>query len=185
MINDTPCLWALSSEQMKTYHDYKWGKPEHNDRELFAMLILEGAQAGLSWATILKKEDNYRSAFDGFDPEKIAEYDDVRINELMNDPGIIRNRLKINSAVTNARAFLKIRAEFGSFDSYIWHFTEGQVIDHHLTVQSDMPVSNKLSDRISKDLRKRGFKFVGTTIIYSYMQAIGMINDHLETCPYR
>lgn len=185
MEQDTPCLWALSSEKMKAYHDHKWGKPEHSDRELFAMLTLEGAQAGLSWATILDREENYRRAFDGFDPAVIAEYDEEKIEQLLLDPGIIRNRLKIRSVVTNARAFLRIREEFGSFDQYIWHFTEGRVIDHHLNAQSEMPVNDALSDQISRDLKKRGFRFVGSTIIYSYLQAIGVINDHPEGCPYR
>ena len=179
------CGWELGSEKMKAYHDERWCRPEHDDRELFAMLILEGAQAGLSWSTIIEREENYRKAFDGFDPVKVAAYDADKIEELMQDPGIIRNRLKINSAVTNARAFLRVQEEFGSFDSYIWGFTGGQIIDHHLKSVDEMPATSELSVRVSKDLKKRGFKFVGATIIYSYLQGIGVINDHLETCEYR
>ena len=179
------CGWELSSEKMKAYHDERWCKPEHDDRELFAMLILEGAQAGLSWSTIIDREENYRRAFDGFDPEVVARYDEEKISSLMQDAGIIRNRLKITSAVTNAQAFLRIRQEFGSFDNYIWSFTDGQVIDHHLQRIEDMPAASELSEQVSRDLKKRGFKFVGATIIYSYLQGIGIINDHLDDCDYR
>lgn len=167
------------------YHDTRWCKPEHRDRELFAMLILEGMQAGVSWNLILKKEENFRIAFDGFEPRVVAAYDDEKIAELLRDEGIIRNRLKVNAAVTNAQAFLKVQEEFGSFDKYIWSFTDGQVIDHHLTDAKDMPAKDELSERVSADLKKRGFKFVGPTIIYSYLQGIGIINDHLDYCEYR
>ena len=179
------CGWEFSSDKMKAYHDERWCRPEHDDRELFAMLILEGAQAGLSWSTIIEKEDNYRRAFDGFDPVKVASYDEDKIEELMQDAGIIRNRLKISSAVTNAKAFLRVQEEFGSFDSYIWGFTGGSTIDHHLKSVDEMPATSELSEQVSRDLKKRGFKFVGATIIYSYLQGIGVINDHLESCEYR
>lgn len=179
------CGWENISEKMKAYHDDRWCEPEHEDRELFAMLILEGAQAGLSWSMILEREDAYRAAFDGFDPVIVASYDDAKIEELMRDPGIIRNRRKIRSAVTNARAFLEIQRTFGSFDAYIWGFTDGNVIDHHLQRIEDMPATSELSERVSRDLKRRGFRFVGPKIIYSYLQGIGVINDHLEQCEYR
>ncbi len=173
------------SEKFLLYHDTRWCKPEHRDRELYAMLVLEGMQAGVSWNLILNKEDNFRKAFDGFDPKVVAEYDEAKIEELMQDKGIIRNRNKIKAAITNAQAFLKVREEFGSFDKYIWGFTDGKVIDHHLADFGDMPSKNELSAQISRDLRSRGFKFVGEVIIYSYLQGIGIINDHLEYCDYR
>lgn len=179
------CPWALSSEKMTNYHDNKWGKPEHDDNELFAMLILEGAQAGLSWETILGREDNYRKSFDGFIPEIVAAYDDKKIALLTEDIGIIRNRLKINSAVTNARAFLDIQSAYGSFDSYIWGFTDGTVINNHPKSMENIPAETELSKTISKDLKKRGFKFVGPTIVYAYMQAIGIVNDHLDGCCFK
>ena len=174
-----------TSEKFLIYHDTRWCKPEHREQELFAMLILEGMQAGVSWNLILNKEDNFRKAFDNFDPNIVAEYDEKKLEELMQDPGIIRNKNKIRSAVTNARAFLDIQKEFGSFDKYIWGFTDGKIIDHHLSKLEDMPAKDELSERISKDLKKRGFKFAGPTIIYSYLQGIGMINDHCEYCEYR
>ena len=170
---------------MIKYHDERWCKEVHNDQELFAMLILEGAQAGLSWNTIIEKEENYREAFDEFDPEIVADYDKDKIEELMNNEGIIRNRRKIEAAVNNAKAFLKIQKEFGSFDKYIWGFTDGKVIDNHLKNMKDMPAKSKLSEKISKDLKKRKFKFVGPVIIYSYLQGIGIINDHWEKCEFR
>lgn len=182
---DKRCPWGCTSPNMQKYHDFKWGKPEHDDQELFAMLCLEGAQAGLSWATILDREENYRKAFDGFNPAVVAEYTDEKLEMLREDAGIIRNRLKIQSVVTNAKAFLQVQKEFGSFDKYIWSFTDGKVIDNHLKTQSEMPAETELSKAISKDLKKRGFKFVGPTIIYSYLQAIGIINDHLLSCPCR
>ena len=182
------CDWgnmAKISKKMLSYHDERWCKEVHNDQELFAMLILEGAQAGLSWNTIIEKEENFREAFDQFDPKIVSEYDKNKIEELMNNEGIIRNRRKIEAAINNAKAFLKIQKEFGSFDKYIWGFTDRKVIDHHLKSFKDMPTKSKLSDKISKDLKKRKFKFVGPVIIYSYLQGIGIINDHLETCDFR
>ena len=182
------CEWGdLSklSEKMLKYHDERWCKEVHNDQELFAMLILEGSQAGLSWNTIIEKEQNYREAFDQFDPKLVSEYGKDKIEELMNNEGIIRNRRKIEATINNAKAFLKIQKEFGSFDKYIWGFTDGKVIDHHLKDFKDMPAKSKLSEKISKDLKKRKFKFVGPVIIYSYLQGIGIINDHLENCDYR
>ncbi len=173
------------NENYLLYHDTRWCKPEHEDQELFAMLILEGMQAGVSWSLILNKEANFRKAFDGFDPQTVAAYDENKIEELMKDAGIIRNRRKIEAAVTNAQAFLKVKEEFGSFDRYIWSFTEGKVVDHHLLRPEDMPAKDGLSERVSRDLKKRGFKFVGPVIIYSYLQAIGVINDHMEYCEYR
>lgn len=174
-----------TSEKFLLYHDTRWCKPEHRDRELYAMLVLEGMQAGVSWNLILNKEDNFRKAFDGFDPRVVAGYDETKIGELMQDKGIIRNRNKIKAAITNAQAFLKVQQKFGSFDKYIWGFTDGEVIDHHLADFADMPSKNELSAQISRDLRSRGFKFVGEVIIYSYLQGIGIINDHLECCDYR
>lgn len=181
----TSCTWALSSPKMKAYHDTKWGIPEHDDKELFAMLVLEGAQAGLSWETILNREENYRSAFDGLNPNIVAAYDAAKIEVLLANPGIIRNRLKVNSAVTNAKAFLDVQKEFGSFDRYIWGFTDGKVIDNCPNCPQDVPAETELSRTISKDLKKRGFRFVGPTIVYAYMQAIGMVNDHMADCPCR
>ncbi|MCM1125175.1 MAG: DNA-3-methyladenine glycosylase I [Lachnospiraceae bacterium] len=167
------------------YHDTRWCKPEHRDKEQYAMLVLEGMQAGVSWNLILDKEENFRKAFDGFDPEIVASYDEAKVEELMQDKGIIRNRNKIRAAITNAQAFLKVQKEFGSFDKYIWGFTDGRVIDHHLMDEKDMPAKDELSERVSRDLKKRGFKFAGPTIIYSYLQGIGIINDHMEYCEYR
>ena len=173
------------SEKFIQYHDTRWCKPEHRDQELFAMLVLEGMQAGVSWNLILNKEDNFRKAFDGFDPVIVAAYDEKKLEELMQDAGIIRNRQKLKSAISNAAAFLKVQEDFGSFDKYIWSFTDGKVIDHHLIDGKDMPAKDELSERVSADLKKRGFKFVGPTIIYSYLQGIGVINDHWEYCDYR
>lgn len=157
----------IVSEKYLIYHDTRWGKPEHRDSELFAMLILEGMQAGVSWEIILNKEEAFRKAFDEFDPITVAQYGDEKIEELMQNAGIIRNRLKINAAITNARAFLKVQKEFGSFDKYIWSFTDGKVIDHRLMSFKDMPAKDELSERVSADLKERGFKFVGPVIIYS------------------
>jgi len=164
------------------YHDKEWGRPAHDDRRLFEMLMLEGAQAGLSWETVLKKREAYRAAFDGFDPEKIAHYDDAKIAELMANTGIIRNRLKISAAVINARLFLDIAEKHGSFDSFIWGYVDNKPITGHWENFQSMPLTTPLSDTISKDLKKLGFKFVGTTIIYSFMQAVGIVNDHLKPC---
>lgn len=177
--------WVHASQAMLEYHDYRWCKPEHREQELFAMLVLEGMQAGLSWATILNKEANYRQAFDNFNPVLVAGYTQAKVEALLQNPGIIRNKLKICSVITNAQAFLRVQKEFGSFDTYIWGFTEGKVIDHHLKSMADMPAQDALSQKVSKDLKKRGFKFVGPVIIYSYLQAIGIINDHAEDCEYR
>ncbi|HLO03212.1 MAG TPA: DNA-3-methyladenine glycosylase I [Symbiobacteriaceae bacterium] len=167
---------------MKQYHDEEWGVPLHDDRTLFEFLLLEGAQAGLSWQTILQRRVNYRQAFDNFDPVVIAQYDAAKIEALLADPGIIRNRLKVNAAVTNARAFLKVQAEFGSFDAYIWRFVGGTPIINHWASSKENPATTKESDAMSKDLRKRGFTFVGSTICYAFMQATGMVNDHPVTC---
>ncbi|WP_350454257.1 DNA-3-methyladenine glycosylase I [Slackia heliotrinireducens] len=179
------CPWGDSDDLMRDYHDNRWGKPVHDDRELFAMLALEGQQAGLSWSLILKREAAYRAAFDGFDPQVIAAYDDARIEELLACDGLIHNRRKMLSVRTNAQAFLRVQQEFGSFDVYIWGFTDGCTIDHRLARQDDMPAFDDLSKRASRDMKKRGFTFVGPTIVYSYLQAIGVINDHILECPYR
>jgi DNA-3-methyladenine glycosylase I len=183
-MNQTPlirCPWASNDLSIR-YHDEEWGRPTHDDASLFEFLLLEGAQAGLSWDTILKKRENYRAAFNNFDPEKIARYDRRKMQSLMKNPGIIRNRLKIASAVANAKAFLKVQEEFGSFDAYIWQFTGGSPIVNSRRVAKQVPASTPESDAISKDLKKRGFSFVGTTICYAFMQAVGMVNDHLTGC---
>lgn len=176
------CGWCGTDALYTAYHDNEWGRPEHDDRKLFEMLILEGMQAGLSWITILRKRESFRRAFDGFDPEKIARYGDEKLTELMSNADIIRNRLKINAAVTNAKAFLEIRREFGSFDKYIWSFVDNKPIINRPKVLADVPAKTPLSDKISAELKKRGFKFVGSTIIYSFMQAVGMVDDHLASC---
>jgi DNA-3-methyladenine glycosylase I len=173
------CAWARTPLSI-AYHDNEWGAPLHDDTRLFEFIVLEGAQAGLSWETILNKRENYRAAFDGFNPEKIARYNESKIVSLMNDAGIIRNRLKINSAVTNARAFLDVKREFGSFDEYVWRFVNGKPLRRKRG--QPVPARTDLSDALSKDLLKRGFKFVGSTICYSFMQAVGMVNDHDPTC---
>jgi DNA-3-methyladenine glycosylase I len=177
------CPWAGTDPLYVKYHDEEWGVPLHDDRRLFEMLILEGAQAGLSWITILRKRPAYRKAFDRFDAKKIARYDRRRIAALMRDEGIVRNRLKIEAAVKNARAFLAVREEFGTFDRYIWQFVGGKPIVNRRTMQSGVPARTPESDAISKDLSKRGFSFVGSTICYAFMQATGMVNDHLVDCP--
>jgi DNA-3-methyladenine glycosylase I len=177
----TRCNWAVS-DLMIDYHDTEWGVPQHEDAVLFEFLILEGAQAGLSWETILKKRDAYRTAFDHFDPAKVARYDARRIAKLMSDSGIVRNRLKIASAVANAKAFLAVQKEFGSFDAYLWAFVGGKPIRNRFKAMKDVPARTAESDALSKDLRKRGFNFVGSTICYAFMQAVGMVNDHLTTC---
>ena len=167
---------------MITYHDEEWGVPLHDDRALFEFLVLEGAQAGLSWETILKKRDNYRKAFNGFDPRRIAKYDDKKVEQLLSDPGIIRNRLKITAAIQNAKSFLAVQKEFGSFDVYMWQFVGGQPKINKLRSWSDVQAETPESQAMSKDLIRRGFKFVGPTICYAFMQAVGMVNDHLITC---
>jgi DNA-3-methyladenine glycosylase I len=173
------CFWAKTPLSIE-YHDEEWGVPLHDDNRLFEFLILEGAQAGLSWETILRKRNNYRKAFDRFNPAKVAKYDQEKIDQLLNNEGIIRNRLKINSAVTNARSFLEVKKEFGSFDEYVWRFVNGKPLKR----KPGQPIAarTELSDALSKDLLKRGFKFVGSTICYSFMQAVGMVNDHDATC---
>ena len=175
------CAWSRS-EPMIRYHDREWGRPVHDDRTLFEFLILEGAQAGLSWETILKKRDNYRAAFDGFDARKIARYDARKIKSLLNDAGIVRNRLKIASSIQNAKAFLEIQREFGSFDAYIWRFVGGKPRLNRIASLSEIPARTAESDALSKDLKKRGFNFVGSTICYAFMQAVGMVNDHTRDC---
>lgn len=176
------CPWA-EAEINHAYHDTEWGVPSHDDRHLFEMLILEGAQAGLSWSTILKKREAYRRAFTGFDPSAVARFDARKQAALLADPGIVRNRLKIAAAVVNARAFLAVQAEFGSFDRYLWAFVGGAPLQPHRRRHGDIPVRTPESDALSADLKRRGFKFVGSTICYAYMQAVGMVNDHLVTCP--
>ena len=175
------CSWA-KGELYEAYHDREWGVPVHDDRNLFEMLILEGAQAGLSWITILKKRENYRRAFDGFDARRIARYDARKVKQLLADPGIVRNRLKIKSAIGNAKAFLEVQREFGSFDAYIWGFVGGQPIRNRRRSMKEIPPRTPESDAMSKDLLRRGFKFVGSTICYAFMQAVGMVNDHTAAC---
>lgn len=179
------CQWAMGSELEMRYHDEEWGKPTHDDKVLFEFLILEGMQAGLSWATILRKRENFREAFDGFDPKLVAEYGDDKKAELMKNAGIIRNGRKIQAAVDNARAFLQVQREYGSFDSFIWAYVEGKPIISNLDSTDDMPADTELSRLISKDLRNRGFKFVGPVIIYSFMQAVGMVDDHANWCAFK
>ncbi|MGH7769076.1 MAG: DNA-3-methyladenine glycosylase I [Candidatus Binatia bacterium] len=175
------CAWART-ELAIAYHDKEWGVPLHDDRALFEFLILEGAQAGLSWETILRKRDNYRPAFDDFDARKIAGYDSVKIKKLLDDPGIIRNRLKIAAAIENARAFLAVKKEFGSFDRYIWQFVGGRPRRNKFRALKEIPARTPESDAMSKDLKRRGFRFVGPTICYAFMQAVGMVNDHTTDC---
>ena len=176
------CPWPSDDKLMIKYHDKEWGVPLHNDRKLFEFLILEGFQAGLSWRTILYKRENFRKAFDSFDFNKVAKYDRKKINSLLKDAGIVRNKLKVEGAVANAKAFLKVRKEFGTFDKYIWSFVNGKPIQNNFTSLKEIPAKTKLSDMISDDLRERGFRFVGSTIVYAHMQATGMVNDHLVNC---
>lgn len=175
------CGWA-SGEAMEAYHDLEWGVPVHDDRVLFEFLLLEGAQAGLSWSTVLNRREGYRRAFDGFDPIRVASYGDAKVAELLADPGIIRNRAKVHAAIGNAQAFLAVQEAFGSFDAYIWRLVDGTPIQNHWKTLADLPATTPLSDALSKDLKSRGFKFVGSTIVYAHMQATGMVNDHLTTC---
>jgi len=175
------CPWP-TDELYVAYHDTEWGVPLHDDRTLFEFLVLEGAQAGLSWYIVLKKRQNYRAAFDQFDPEKVARYTPAKINKLLANPGLIRNRLKIASAVRNARAFLTVQEEFGSFDRYIWRFVDGKPIINHPRSMKEIPARTRESDAMSKDLKQRGFNFIGSTICYAHMQATGMVNDHLVHC---
>jgi DNA-3-methyladenine glycosylase I len=176
------CSWSTKDQLYKDYHDNEWGVPLHDDTRLFEMINLEGAQAGLSWYTVLTKRENYRKAFDNWDAKKIAKYTDKKIESLMADAGIIRNRLKINGTVLNAKAFLEIQKEFGSFDKYIWSFVGGKPIINHFKSLSELPAKTAISDAMSKDLLKRGFKFVGSTICYAFMQATGMVDDHVGDC---
>ena len=180
--NKQTCSWPKGDPLLTKYHDTEWGVPLHNDRKLFEFLILEGFQAGLSWLTILRKRENFRKAFDKFDFNKVANYGQRKIDSLLQDSGIIRNKLKIESAVTNAKAFIGVRKEFGSFNKYIWGFTGGKPIQNEFESLEEIPAKTELSDLISKDLRKRGFKFVGSTIVYAHMQATGMVNDHIKSC---
>ncbi len=180
--NKIRCAWTANNPFHNEYHDNEWGVPLHNDQKLFEFLILDAFQAGLSWLTILKKRDNFRKAFDNFDAEKVALYNENKIQELLNDAGIIRNKLKVRSSITNARIFLKIQKEFDSFDKYIWQFVGHKPIINKWERIENVPVSTKESDAMSKDLKKRGFKFVGTTICYAFMQAAGMVNDHTTDC---
>jgi DNA-3-methyladenine glycosylase I len=177
------CAWAAGGgPNYLEYHDKEWGVPQHDDRVLFEFLVLEGAQAGLSWSTILNKRGNYRKAFAGFDPAKVARFDKARVAKLLQDPGIVRNRLKVESTITNAQAFLAVQREFGSFDAYIWSFTRGEPLQNAWKAKARVPASTPVSDAMSKDLKKRGFRFVGTTIMYAFMQATGMVNDHTVDC---
>lgn len=177
------CSWAgTTNELMIRYHDEEWGRPVHDDQLLYEFLILEGAQAGLSWSTVLNKRENYRKALDHFDYKKIAQYSEDKITELLQNEGIIRNKLKINSAINNARRFMEVQKEFGSFDKYIWQFVDFKPIQNNIKSMGEIPASTDLSTKISKDLKKRKFNFIGTTIMYAFMQAVGMVNDHLENC---
>lgn len=179
------CDWCLSDPMYIDYHDNEWGIPLHDDQKLFEFLILEGMQAGLSWLTILRKRDNFRKAFKDFSPEKVARYSQKNVERLMGNEGIIRNRLKINAAINNAKIFLSIQEAFDSFDEYIWQFTNGKIINKQRRTMKSIPVSSKESDQMSKDLKQRGFKFVGSTICYAFMQATGMVNDHLASCDFK
>jgi DNA-3-methyladenine glycosylase I len=180
--NRQGCSWPTGDALMTKYHDEEWGVPLHDDQKLFEFLVLEGFQAGLSWRTILWKRENFRKAFDDFDFNKVARYGQQKIYALLQDSGIIRNRLKITAAITNAKAFLTVRKEFGTFDTYIWRFTDGKTIHNGFKSLAQLPAKTELSDRISLDLKKRGFKFVGSTIVYAHMQATGMVNDHVTGC---
>ncbi|MBT4289963.1 MAG: DNA-3-methyladenine glycosylase I [Deltaproteobacteria bacterium] len=177
------CPWVdLSKPDYVKYHDQEWGVPGHNDQKLFEFLVLESAQAGLSWYTVLKKRENYRKAFNGFDPEKVAKYNDKKVEKLLGNAGIIRNRLKIQSTISNAQKFLAIVEEYGSFDAYVWRFVDGSPVVNHWKSLDDYPATSKASDVFSQDLKQRGFKFVGSTICYAFMQATGMVNDHSLDC---
>lgn len=180
--NKKRCGWCLKFDQYVQYHDQEWGVPVHDDRVHFEFLILEGAQAGLSWSTILKKRDGYRKAFAGFDPVKVARFSPLKIERILTDPGIVRNRLKVAAAVNNAKRFLEVQKEFGTFDAYIWEFVGGKPIMNRHKTLSEVPATTPESDALSKDLIRRGFKFVGSTVIYAHMQACGLVNDHLVDC---
>jgi len=176
------CPWCLSDPLYLAYHDREWGVPVHDDCTLFEFLILEGAQAGLAWSTILRKREGYRAAFEGFDPEKVARFDGARVAQLLEDPGIVRNRMKVAAAVSNAQAFLAVQQAHGTFDSYIWSFVDGSPVQNAWQRSDQVPATTPLAERISKDLKRKGFRFVGPTIVYAHMQATGMVNDHLVTC---
>ena len=176
------CTWANNDPQMIEYHDKEWGNPIHDEQLLFEFLILEGAQAGLSWSTILHKRENFRKAFDNFDYNKISKYTEQQIEDLMNNKGIIRNRRKIEAVIANAKAFLQVQKEFGSFDKYIWKFVNFKTVDNKFKELSELPSKTEQSEQMSKDLKKRGFKFIGPTICYAFMQAVGMVNDHVQDC---
>ncbi len=182
MMEKERCRWCVGTEIYEQYHDEEWGVPVYDDRVLYEFLILEGAQAGLSWITVLKKREGYKKAFADFDYKKVALFTEEQQETLMNDSGIVRNRLKIKSAVTNAQKFMEVQKEFGSFSNYLWSFTDGKVVQTHLRNLSEANAKTELSDKISKDLLKRGFKFVGSTIIYAYLQAVGIVNDHVQSC---
>lgn len=184
MGEEAGCNWAKSSEREQVYHDEEWCVPSYDDRYLFEMLNLEGAQAGLSWRTILDKREAYKQAFANFDIETCAHFSEDDLEQLRQNEGIIRNRLKIRAVQTNAEAALKVQAEFGSFSSYVWHFTDHKRIIHHFENESEVPAQNELSERVSRDMKKRGFKFVGPVIIYSYLQAVGVLDDHVVSCPF-
>jgi DNA-3-methyladenine glycosylase I len=179
------CSWAESSEAVRQYHDKEWGVPSHDDRYLFEMLILEGAQAGLSWSIVLSKRDNYRQAFDGFDPQRIAGYDEAKLASLLDNPGIVRNRLKLSSTVSNARSFQLVQDQYGTFADYLWEWVDNTPIVNRPGTTAELATRTELSDRVSKDLKRRGFRFLGSTIAYSYLQAVGLVNDHVSTCPQR
>ncbi|VBB46476.1 DNA-3-methyladenine glycosylase I [uncultured Paludibacter sp.] len=184
-MQNSECTWHINDSLMKAYHDTEWGVPLHDDQKIFEFMVLDAFQAGLSWKTILYKRENFRVAFDDFDVEKISKYNEEKIQELMNNAGIIRNQAKIRATVKNAQEFLKVQQEFGTFDNYIWQFTGHKTIDNHFKITSEIPPKSAESDAMSKDLIKRGFKFVGSTICYAFMQAAGMVNDHLEGCGCR
>ncbi|GAA5315112.1 MAG: DNA-3-methyladenine glycosylase I [Candidatus Pelagadaptatus aseana] len=181
-MTDQRCPWCLGDPLYEDYHDNEWGTPCFDDAKLFEFLLLEGAQAGLAWITVLRKREHYREAYDGFDPNRIARYDDSKIAELLQNPGIIRNKLKVNSAVQNARAYLNVLDRHDSFSDYLWQFVDGQPIQNHFTTMKQVPATTPISDTMSKTLKKAGFNFVGSTICYAYMQATGMVNDHLTSC---
>ena len=182
MENRVRCAWCEKDDLYRDYHDNEWGNPVYDDETIFEFLVLETFQAGLSWYTILKKRENFRKAFDNFDYKKIVKYDEDKIQELLQDEGIIRNKLKVRGTVSNAIAFMKVQEEFGSFSKYIWGFTDGKPIDNQPKVLQDIQETSAISDALSKDLKKRGFKFVGSTVVYAHMQATGMVNDHVENC---
>ncbi|SMC64851.1 DNA-3-methyladenine glycosylase I [Papillibacter cinnamivorans] len=176
------CPWCLNGELYIRYHDEEWGIPVHDDRKHFEFLVLEAAQAGLSWLTVLKKRENYRRAYDGFDPVKVAAYDEAKVEALLADPGIIRNRMKIRASIANAKGFLEIQREFGSFDRYIWGFVNGIPVTGNYESIAEIPATTELSDRVSRDLKARGFQFMGSTVVYAHLQATGIVNDHINSC---